>query len=514
MVDMSGAPVPDDAMKVGGPAWWLHRLTGQLLLDRPRMLLMDRYYRGNAPLPKVPRELESEYKRMLQQAQSNFMRLVVDAPAERLNVQGFRPRGDESPDDSAWSWWQDNGMDVDANQEITNALSMGRGFASLERHPSDETPRVQIEDPRMAMVEMDPTNRQRRRAGLRLWNDDWHGQLMADVWIDGDTCYHFAARADRVMRSTLWPDPWEPAFPIDDTQVRYTDLFLREEPASTLDDWCTSWVALDYDAPTHKEVPLVPLVNRPSTLKIPDGESEIDDVYLTQSRINEMVFNLMLAAWTAAYQQKWATGIDIPVDMETGKAVQTFKNMIDSIWADTSPEARFGAFPATDLKNYIAAIDNDIQHIAVQTRTPRHYFLQQGQAPSGDAIKSAEAGLVAKVMEKQKLYGRSFAEVIRLYQVLSGKTSRPVEVIWADPEFRTLAELTDATIKQHAAGLIPRRTAQEKLGYSPSEIDLMDALFAQEALIADARGAVAPPPVDDGSPVAEEAAEQLQVPVG
>lgn len=510
---MYGAPIPDDAKGVGQAAWWLHRLIGQLLLDRPRMLLMDRYYRGNAPLPTLPRELQTEYRRMLQQARSNFMGIVVDAPAERLNVQGFRPRGDEEADDTAWSWWNDNGMDVDANLVITNALAMGRGYMLVERLSGEDAPRVQVEDPRMAMVEMDPSNRHRRVSGLRLWNDEWHDRVMADVWIDGDTCYHFAARANRVMRSTLWPQPWEPAFRIDDTQVRYTDLVLREEPASTIDDWFQSWVALDYDRNGPSDVPLVPVVNKPSSLKVPDGESEIDDVYLTQSRINEMIFNLSLAAWTAAYQQKWATGIDIPVDPETGNPVQEYKSAVDRVWADTSPEAKFGAFPATDLKNYIAAIDNDVQHLAVQTRTPRHYFLQQGQSPSGDAIRSAEAGLVAKVMEKQRTYGRSFAEVIRLYQTLSGGDARPVEVIWADPEFRTLSELTDAVIKQHAAQLIPTQTAQEMLGKSPSEIELMKSLFAQEALINDARGAV-DTETEPQPDVAEETAEQLQVPVG
>jgi hypothetical protein len=510
VIDMHGAPIPDDAKGVGGAAWWLHRLIGQLLLDRPRMLLMDRYYRGNAPIPKLPRELEVEYRRMLQQARSNFMGIVIDAPAERLNVQGFRPRGDEDADDTAWSWWNDNGMDVDVNLAITNALAMGRGYLLVDRPANEDRPRVQVEDPRMAMVEMDPANRQRRAAGLRLWNDNWHDRVMADVWIDGDTCYHFAAKSNRVLLSTLWPQPWEPAFRIDDTQVRYTDLVLREEPASTVDEWFSSWVALDYDPPTAKEVPLVPLVNRPSTLKVPDGESEIDDVYLTQSRINEMIFNLMLAAWTAAYQQKWATGIDIPTDPKTGEPVQAYKSAVDRVWADTSPEARFGAFPATDLKNYIAAVDNDVQHIAVQTRTPRHYFLQQGQSPSGDAIKSAEAGLVAKVLEKQKLYGRSFAEVIRLYQTLSDTTVRPVEVIWADPEFRTLAELTDSVIKQKAAEIIPLRVAREQLGHSPSAIQRMEALDAQEALVRDAQSLNQPPAIE----TQEEVSEELQVPVG
>lgn len=514
-----GSEITIEQMRPGAPAWWLHRLVGQLLVDRPRMVLMDRYYRGNHPIPRMPRELESEYKRMLVQSRSNFMSVVVEAPAERLNVQGFRSRGAEDADDAAWEWWLDNGMDVDANLVITNALAMGRGYLAVEKDSDADEPRVQIIDPRMAMVEMDPSNRQRRAAGLRLWHDDWTGNVMADVWIDGDACYHFAAKAERVLRSTLWPQSWEPAFPIDDRIVRLTDLELREEPAATLGQWCTGWLALDFDTSSRGEVPLVPLVNRPSTLKRPDGESEIDDVYLTQDRINEMLFNRSLAAFTAAFQQKWATGIDIPTD-ETGKAIQPFKAAVDRLWADTSPDAAFGAFPATDLKNYIAAIEEDVQHIAVQTRTPRHYFLQQGQSPSGDAIKSAEAGLVAKVNEKQRIYGRSFAEVIRLRNVLGGNEgAKPVEVIWADPEFRTLAELSDAVIKQHQVGLLPIRSAREKLQYSPSEIDRMEQLDEQEALVRDTQAALEAPEtraLPPGAPlVAEEepAAEESAPPV-
>jgi len=479
---------------------------------------MDRYYRGNHPIPKMPRELEAEYKRMIVQARSNFMRVVVDAVAERLNVQGFRPRGQEAPDPEAWNWWLDNGMDVDSNLVIVNALSMGRGYLSVERIEGEDQPRVQIEDPRMAMVEMAPADRRRRAAGLRLWNDDWLGVVRADVWIAGDACYHFAAKADRVVRSTLWPQSWEPAYGIDDGDVRYTDLVLREEPASTLNEWCSHWVALDYDKDARGEVPLVPLVNRPSSLKVPDGESEIDDVVLTQDRINEMIFNRSLAAFTAAFQQKWATGIDIPVDPDTGQPIAPFKASVDRLWADTSPEAKFGAFPATDLRNYIDAIEEDVQHIAVQTRTPRHYFLQQGQSPSGDAIKSAEAGLVAKAMEKQRIFGRSFAEVDRLRQVLGDRGDpTPVEVIWANPEFRTLAELTDSVIKQFAAEIIPKRVAREEMGHSPSAIDRMELLDAQEALVNDLRAELedaepeAPPAGDQETP--PEPAETAEEPV-
>jgi hypothetical protein len=123
--------------------------------------------------------------------------------------------------------------------------------------------------------------------------------------------------------------------------------------------------------------------------------------------------------------------------------------------------------------------------------------LQQGQAPSGDAIKSAEAGLVAKVVERQRQYGRSFAEIIRLRQAFKKQEPKSIETIWADPEFRTMGELTDAVIKQVAAGILPIKVAREDLGKSPSEIERMERLDAQAALVAEA---MAPQPAGPGQP--------------
>ena len=131
------------------------------------------------------------------------------------------------------------------------------------------------------------------------------------------------------------------------------------------------------------------------------------------------------------------------------------------------------------------AIEEDVQHIAVQTRTPRHYFLQQGQAPSGDAIKSAEAGLVAKVVERQRQYGRSFAELVRLRQAYKGEQPKAIETIWADPEFRTMGELTDAIIKpssnpEETKAKMTRDIPLKRFG-KPSEVaDMCAALNAAQ----------------------------------
>lgn len=488
----SAAPLlADDAPMPESPIWWLEKLTCKLLRDQPRMVLMDRYYRGDFPLPRVPKELRNEYRRMLADARLNFMRIVVTSPAERLNVQGFRPRGADKPDDDVWGWWLDNELDSDVNLTITNALSMGRGYLFVERLDGGEV-RAQAEDPRMAITCDDPRNRHERAAGLRLWFDDWTQTIRADVLLP-DATYHYAARAEHIRALAGWPQPWTPAFPIDQGTVQYQKVFDREQRAATFSEWQSQWFELGFERNAAREIPLIPMVNQPSTLATTDGESEIDDVLPTQNRINELLFDRQLAAWTAAYQQKWATGIDIPRDPETGKPVQPFDAAIDRLWADTNTEARFGAFPATELANYIDAIEADIKHLAVITRTPRHYLVESGQTPSGDSIKSAETGLVAKVGEKQTDYGRSLVELVRVRAALMGETSEAMETIWRDPEFRTLGELTDAVIKQKTAGLIPTRVAREKLGYSPSEIERMERLEVQEALVRDAAAAVTPP---------------------
>ena len=474
-----------DDIVTGSPAWWLHRLTGRLLMDQPRLVLMDRYYRGQHPLPYVPRVLKAEFQKMLARSRSNFMRVVVEAPAERLKVQGFRARGDETADADAWDRWLASNMDEDANLAIIDRFSMGRTYLSVWKFQGEDRARIQVEDPRTTITERDPLNRHRRAAGLRIWQDEWTGNVRADVWLH-DALYQYVSRKNQMLRSKLWPQSWQPAYPIDDVNVAYTDMVLREEPAS-LEQWSTQWEELGVIPNPVREIPLVPLVNRPSVLKQPDGESEIDDVYLTQDRINEMLFNRALAAWTTAYRQKWATGLEIPVD-EHGNEKEPFQAAIDRLWVAEDPQARFGEFGQTDLKPFIESVEEDVQHIAVQTRTPRHYFVQQGQAPSGDAIKSAEAGLVAKVVENQPQIARGFAEAHRLAQLMEGVSDPvPLEVIWGDPEFRTLGELTDAVIKQHAAGLIPRKVALEKLGYSPTEIERIERTFAQEQLVVEAQ---------------------------
>lgn len=468
-------------MEPGSPVWWLHRMAGRLMADQPRMVLMDRYYRGDHPLPFVPRTLKSEFQAMLARSRSNFMRLVCDAPAQRLRVQGFRPEGSEADDPAVWDRWRASGMDSDINLAISDALVMGRSPLSVWRSDSDDQARIRVEDPRGVIVAYDAQDRHRRVAALRMWVDDWTGHIRADVWLP-DACYRFTTARTAVLASTQWPQVWQPAAPIDDLEVARWAQTRREEPVA-FDSWHHQWTEVDALPNRYGVVPFVELVNRPSIAMWPNGESELDDVYLVQDRINSTIFNRELAAWTTAYRQKWATGLEIPVDA-AGEPIEPFQAAIDRLWVSEDDRTKFGEFGATDLNPFNQSIEVDVQHIAVQKQIPRHYFLQQGQDPSGDSMKSAETGLNARVYGMQPILAEPLREVNALADLMDGVSSPGrLDVVWGDPETRTMGETTDAVIKQLAAGIITVRVAQERLGYSPAEISRMATDLAQERLL-------------------------------
>jgi hypothetical protein len=142
-----------------------------------------------------------------------------------------------------------------------------------------------------------------------------------------------------------------------------------------------------------------------------------------------------------------------------------------------------------------------VLHIAVTTRTPRHYLFQEGQSPSGDAIESAESGIVKKVERKHGPLGEGLEETMRIARMFDGENDTPVdsEMVWADPQTQTIATLTDAVIKQFQAGLIPRDGALEKLGYTPQQIQRFGSMLMSDALL-NALQNPAPPVVPGNTP--------------
>ncbi|MEU1037705.1 phage portal protein [Streptomyces sp. NPDC005907] len=467
--------MPIDASKVESPGWWLQRL-GKKLLDEvddrtdtdgdtePGLETLRKFAENRAPLPHVPGVDPREAREWMRDARTNWTSLVIDSPVERMHVDGFRfgkpdddSDGASAADDEANRIWQENSLDADADLIHYGALSQRRAFALVERG-DDGRPVITHETPRQVAVEHQQGNRRALAAGLKLWRDDWTGDTRATLWTP-EQIYDFVTKSQA------------PAFSGHAASLRGWDAFTL--PSST-----------DGQRPNDlKVVPLVPFINRRN--RRITGFAEHEDVLSIQNRINLSLINLIAAMKYGAFRQRYASGLEVDEDPLTGQKIQPYKLDIKSLWTSGDPETKFGEFAATDLKPYVAAVQSAVQDLAAISRTPPHYLIGAVVNVSGDALKAAETGLVSKVRDRQRTFGESWEQTMRLaFRILGDgakATAFHAETIWRDPESRSISELADAAVKKQAAG-VPWRQRMEDMLYTPAQISRMEIDRAADAL--------------------------------
>lgn len=420
----------------------LKALTDRLDADAAALARFEDYYRGKHPLAFATPKFKSAFGSLFRTFADNWCAIVVDTVEERLNVQGFRFGDTPDADRDAWRIWQRNDMDAGAQLVHREALVAGRAYVIVWAGP-DGSPRITPESPAQVTVTHAPGDPRTVTAALKRW-----------------------AEPDGTAHATLF---------LPDRVVR---LAARGHGGETVP--ASGWHTVEeLDNPLGR-VPVVEFVNRPSLLG--RGESEIAAITAPQDAVNKLTADLMVASEYAAFRQRWVAGMEPVADPETGEAVEPFEGSVGRLWFAEDENTRFGEFEASDLKNYVNAIEMFVQHIASQSRTPPHYFFLRGEFPSGESIQSAEAGLVAKAKRKTVHFGDAWERVLRLAFAVAGDAradETSAETLWADVSTRTPSEFADAIAKRVALGL-PRDAALADLGYSPQAIERFRQMRATE----------------------------------
>lgn len=436
MADMEDAP--------DSPVQLVKRLETELTARQVTLQRLQDYHDGKHRLAFTSEKFRQAFGGMFASFADNWCQLVVDAVEERLNVEGFRHGADPTADADAWAIWQRNGLDADSQLAHSESLIKGDSYAIVWADDEGQ-PKVTIESPRDVIVSYKHGDRKCRKAALKRWQDD-----------DG-------------YRATLFTD-------------EFIYKFKKNDKANG------EWVAhVEPNEPWPLVnplgvVPVVSLVNRAS-LTSPYGQSEFMNVIPQQDAVNKLLADMLVASEFIAFPQRYVTGMEIPED-ENGQTRAPFQIAIDKLLIAEDPAAKFGTLSAGDLQNYVTGIETLVQHIASQTRTPPHYFYLGGNFPSGDAIKSAETGLVAKARRKMRFYGEAWEEVMRLcFKVLDDPRGDVTngETIWGDPEYRSESELADALVKRSSIG-VPRQQLWEDAGYSQTQISRFHAMEAEDIL--------------------------------
>lgn len=443
------------------PLWWVQRLYKAIQDrrrgDRDRLGIdeLDEYYRGRpSRLPWLPEQARDEFYRLIALTKSNYMGLVIDAQVERQTIEGFRIGDDLEADQTTWEIWQYNGFDTASDYALLEAAIAGQAYMLVAPNPDEPgMPLAYVEHPSQAIVEYEPGSARRRRAaGLKVWADDWTGNLMATLYLP-DKLYKFQAEN---RAGTVAPPTWQPR------TVR-GELWPAPNPLG--------------------EVPLVEIPNNPRLLT--GGVSEIADVTAVQDRICKTIADRLMTQDYGAFPQKWATGF--PEEDEDGNP-----NTIDvgrnRLVKSDAQETRFGQWDAAPLDPYSAAKREDVKDIASRTRTPAQYLLGEMSNVNGETLKASESGLVSKVRQRNRgaAGGRAvgFEGGVRLLRKAAGLAgpNEVIETIWRNPEFRTEGELVDALVKMDTLG-VPREALWERWGASQVEIQRWKVMAAEEAAL-------------------------------
>lgn len=382
--------------------------------------------------------------------------VVVDAAEERLNVEGFRVGDAPEGDEDAWRIWQANDMDGQSQLAHTDALVGGVSYVIPWFGAEDGTPEITVANAHDAIVECHPKMHRQRRAGLRLYRDEW-GHDHAELFL---------------------PDG--------------VHLFRSSQPQAdfaTVDTANMGWDAEGVQPNPLGVVPVIELPNRPRTRNSRHGvivQSEIRSIIPLQDAVNKLVADMLVASEKQALPARWATGLEPPVDPETNQPVKPEVDTAE-LMINTDPAGGFGVFQAADLRNFTIAIDLMIQHIASISRTPPHYLNSSADRLSGESIKAAESGLVSKVHRKQRFFGEAWEETMRLAGQIAGlpqlSGADGAEVIWADAETRTDSQLADSLVKKKDLN-VPDEQLWEDAGYSPQQIARFKAMRAESDLFA------------------------------
>jgi hypothetical protein len=388
-------------------------------------------YRGETPFVLLTQAQRDQLANRLKSLSINYGALAVDLLAERLRLTGFTVNG--APDLDLWERWADMGMTDGAAQVMREALATGQGFVSVWAD-EDGQPVALPESATQCLVRRDPVTR-RAVLGFKRW------------------------REDNKARAVLYTPE----------QVQ-----ILESVASVPDGGAvpaTGWRSVRTLPNPLGAVPLVDVTNLSSVRDI-YGVSELAALADLTDALQKVMLDALISSHESGTPRRWATGVDVEED-EDGNAVDPWAAGNTTVQTE-DPAAKFGQFSASDLAGYNTLAGLIARQIgALSGLSPQMLGLHADSAMSADAIRAAEASLVAKAEARQRTFGRSWAAVAALLvAVRDGSDARRIKVtpLWADPATRSEAQAADAAVKLHADGLLSREGALSRLGLTPAEI--------------------------------------------
>lgn len=422
------------------------RQLAKLSMETPHLTRYDQFLEAEQPLEFLSPVLKAELEGRIKEMVFNLPRFATEVYDQRLDLNGFRFRGTDDPDDELWTVFQANDGETLSQQAHYEALGLGRSYA-IVGEGDNEVPLIAAESPFQAIHEVDPRTKG-ISSGIKTWRD------LDDVnWC---SLYHPNGRITWWQQSGRWKE--------DSTEANA------------------------FGIPR-----LVPLINqqrslariRPGSRDFRIGRSVFHDIVGLTDAINKMLTDMMVSGEFHAMPRRWAVGLtENDFVGANGEDLKTWELIAGRIWASENKDTKMGQFNEADLTVFHNTVKLLLQTAAMLLGLPPHYLTFTGQNPtSADAIRSAETQMVKRAERMQRAFSSSWEKVNRLVLLTLGYPdtieTRQVETIWRDPSTPTVAQRADATTKlvttkdSSGRSIVPIDMAREDLGYTPSQRERM-----------------------------------------
>ena len=443
----------------------------KLRMQSGRYRRTRRYYAGLHDLSFATEKFANTFGEMFREFALNLCPVVVDATRDKLKITGFgvaemRNGSVDTVQSAIQKIWTANKMAIRAGEVHKEALRCGDAYVIVWRGANGEVQIVPNSADTMTVH----------------YDEELPGRI---VWA----AKHWRAPDGRTRFNLYFPDRIEKYVSKDkgegvlpdaksfvpfgrrkergpDGDVHQPSLFGGGNSAEGRPPVTTG--GSDYVVANPWDV--VPVFHFANNADIGEfGRSELEAAMPVQDGLNKSVLDMLVAMEVSAFRQRWAAGIEIKYDQETGKEVAPFRSGVDTLWTSENPDARFGDFGATELEQFLKVKDGFRIDIASVTGTPLYYLMPHVRAiPSGESLRKSETRFLAKVRDRQEQFGAVWAEAMSFALKIAGRPDTSLVTRWEDPAPTSERELLENLRLKKELGISTEQALKEA-GYGDVE---------------------------------------------
>lgn len=428
--------------------------------EAERLENVDSWYRWRQDDIPLPRNATRELKALVELSKTPWLALVVSSLSQCLYVDGYRSHLDslqeneDAEPSGPWKTWHAN--DMDRRQIAVHRAALAYGYAFVSVLPGTDS-----EGKRSVMRGVSP------RKAFAVWDDP-----AEDEWPE------YVLRVDSRGKGKGW------------TLRLYDDVDIF---TFTLDDANSK---PEFVKSESHDAGVCPFVRYANMLDL-DGrcDGEVEPFIPAAGRINKTTYDRLLTQHFNSWKVRTVSGMAEP-DSEEDANRKKLQLRQDDLLVAEDPDTKFGSLDETPLDGFVNAWRSDIEALAAVTQTPTHALTGQLVNLSAEALAAARAGLSQKVTERQKSFGASHVQALRLAAHLeedeAHANDRLSRVTWQDMEIRSFSQSVDALGKAAQMLGVPlpalwmripgvEKTDVDEWRQMAGELDPLDRLTAELA---------------------------------